>query len=131
MFPRRGRRRFVRSGLAAGQAVDVENGAAFLQLDRFSICKSRLGREHEKINLLRWDESRGGTMAMFPGYIEYKKREFCNDVRCPIQLSLNGQKEGSEEYERIRGICKNDCIRTTYQFHHWLIEKGFVIGRPR
>jgi len=34
------------------------------------------------------------------GYVEYKKREFCNDVMCPVQLELNACKPGSEEYEK-------------------------------
>jgi hypothetical protein len=65
------------------------------------------------------------------GHVDYKRREFCNDVKCPIQLLLNGQQEGSEKYEEIRGICKSNCIFTTYQFHHWLIDKGFLIVKPK
>ncbi|MGQ9723222.1 MAG: hypothetical protein ACUVXA_18115 [Candidatus Jordarchaeum sp.] len=65
-----------------------------------------------------------------PGYIDYKRREFCKDVKCRIQLELEKQKEGSEEYERIRNLCKNECVYTTYQFHHWLIDKGYLIVRP-
>ncbi len=64
------------------------------------------------------------------GYIEYKRREFCRDIKCPVQLDLEGKEEGTVEYERIRNICKSDCKYTTYQFHHWLIEKGYVIIRP-
>ncbi len=63
------------------------------------------------------------------GYIDYKRREFCHDTKCSIQLDLNAQEEGSGEYERIRSICKNDCKYTTYQFHHWLIDKGYLIVR--
>ena len=64
------------------------------------------------------------------GYIDYQRREYCRDLPCPIQLLLDREEEGSEEYERIRNICKTDCIHTTYQFHHWLIEKGYLIVRP-
>ena len=64
------------------------------------------------------------------GYLDYKRREFCNDVKSPIQIDLNAQTEGSAEYENIRGICKTNCKYTTYQFHHWLIEKGYLIVRP-
>ena len=64
------------------------------------------------------------------GYIDYKRREFCHDIKCSIQLDLKAQEEGSGEYERIRSICKNDCKYTTYQFHHWLIDKGYHIVRP-
>lgn len=47
-----------------------------------------------------------------------------------MQLDLDAQTEGSEEYERIRSICKNDFKRTTYEFHHWLIKKDYLIARP-
>jgi hypothetical protein len=65
-----------------------------------------------------------------PGYMDYRKREFCNDVQCPIQQLLNEQEEGSEKYEEIRKICKKNCLFTTHDFHHWLIEKGFLVVRP-
>ena len=65
------------------------------------------------------------------GHVDYKRREFCNDVRCPLQMLLNKQDEGSEGYEEIRAICKENCIHTTYDFHHWLIEKGFLIVKPK
>ncbi len=64
------------------------------------------------------------------GYLDYKRREFCKDVKCPVQLELEAQKQGSEEYEKIRQVCKTDCRYTTYQFHHWLTEKGYSIIRP-
>ena len=64
------------------------------------------------------------------GYADYKRREFCRDVKCPVQLKLEAQKEGSGEYEKIRNICKTDCKYTTYRFHHWLTEKGYLIIRP-
>ena len=64
------------------------------------------------------------------GYVEYKKREFCNDVKCPVQLKLNACKPDSEEYEKIRQTCARDCKYTTWEFHHWLIDKGYLIVRP-
>jgi hypothetical protein len=64
------------------------------------------------------------------GYVDYKRREFCKDVRCPVQLDLDSQKPDSEAYERTRMICKTNCKYTTYQFHHWLIEKDYLIVRP-
>ena len=63
------------------------------------------------------------------GYVEYQRREFCKDVKCPVQLELNAQEPGSE-YERIRQTCRTDCRYTTWQFHHWLIDKGYLIVRP-
>ena len=64
------------------------------------------------------------------GYVDYQRREFCKDVECPVQLDLDAQEQGSDRYEEIRNICKTDCRYTTYQFHHWLIDKGYLIVRP-
>jgi len=64
------------------------------------------------------------------GYADYKRREYCKDVECPVQLIMNKKKEGTPEYEELRGICKNKCIHTTYEFHHWLIENGFLVVKP-
>lgn len=64
------------------------------------------------------------------GFREYKKREFCNSVKCPVQLELNTKKEGSEEYEKIRQECKKNCRFSARDFHYWLIEKGYMIVKP-
>jgi hypothetical protein len=63
------------------------------------------------------------------GMVEYKKREFCNEVKCSVQMKLNEQKD-KEQYEKIRQTCSQTCKFTTWQFHHWLIEKGYLIVRP-
>lgn len=63
------------------------------------------------------------------GFVEYRRREYCNEIRCPVQMLMNS-KEGTEDYERLREICREKCIHTTYQFHHWLIEKGYLLVRP-
>ncbi len=65
------------------------------------------------------------------GYVDYKRREYCKDVKCPIQMDLDKQKEGSEEYQRIRKICSTNCKHTTWEFHHWLQDKGYLIVRPK
>ncbi|MFH1721879.1 MAG: hypothetical protein ABH950_04650 [Candidatus Altiarchaeota archaeon] len=65
-----------------------------------------------------------------PGYVDYQRREFCKDVSCPVQLDLDTKESGSVEYETIRSICKTKCRYTTYDFHHWLIEKDYLIIRP-
>lgn len=64
-------------------------------------------------------------------YVDYKKREFCNDVKCHIQMIMNTKEQDSKEYEELRGICKKNCIHSTYEFHHWLIEKGFLVVKPK
>jgi hypothetical protein len=64
------------------------------------------------------------------GTIEYQRREFCKDLPCPIQVLLDAAPADSKEYEHIRNICKNNCIHTTYEFHHWLIQKGYLIVHP-
>jgi len=61
------------------------------------------------------------------GFAEYKRREFCNAVKCSVQVKLNSLPEESDDYERIRKECSTACLYTTWQFHHWLIEKDYII----
>ena len=63
-------------------------------------------------------------------FVEYQRREYCKDLPCPVQVLLDQQEEGSEAYEQVRSICKNSCIHTTYEFHHWLIQKGYLLVQP-
>ena len=65
------------------------------------------------------------------GYVEYQRREYCKDVKCPRQLELEKHAEGSPAYEAVRKRCRDECLHTTYEFHHWLVEKGYLIVRPR
>ncbi|HVP24934.1 MAG TPA: hypothetical protein VMS81_03040, partial [Methanomicrobiales archaeon] len=39
------------------------------------------------------------VMQPMDGHIEYKRREYCQDIQCPIQLLLNKEVEKSPEYE--------------------------------
>jgi hypothetical protein len=64
------------------------------------------------------------------GYIDYQRREFCKDIACPVQLVLDTQDQETDGYENARRICKEGCIHSTYEFHHWLIEKGYLLVRP-
>ena len=64
------------------------------------------------------------------GFIDYQRREYCKDIKCEVQLDLDKQNERTDEYEKIRGICQADCRHTTYEFHHWLINKGYLLVRP-
>jgi hypothetical protein len=70
-------------------------------------------------------------MRSINGYIDYERREFCNDVNCPIQLLLNREVQKSPRYEEIRAICASNCVRSTYEFHHWLTKKGYLIVKPK
>ena len=65
------------------------------------------------------------------GFVEYKRREFCNDIKCSVQMDLNKLEVDSEKYARIRQSCKTNCRHTTWQFHHWLIGKGYLILKPK
>lgn len=66
----------------------------------------------------------------FEGYVDYQRREYCKDIQCPVQLKLDAAPADSEEYQEIRNKCQTACIHTTYEFHHWLIKKGYLIVRP-
>lgn len=70
-------------------------------------------------------------MALRDGYTEYQRREYCKDVKCPIQLLLDKEVEKSPRYEEIRAICGSDCLHTTHEFHHWLIQKGYLVVKPK
>jgi hypothetical protein len=58
----------------------------------------------------------GGTvspmMHSLEGYVEYKRREFCKDVKCSVQLELNNQTEGSVAYESTRKKCSTEYAST-------------------
>ena len=64
------------------------------------------------------------------GYTDYQRREYCKDVACPIQGLLDAAEVDSAQYETIRSVCGARCIHTTHEFHHWLIQKGYLIVRP-
>jgi hypothetical protein len=66
----------------------------------------------------------------YQGVVPYPEREYCQDVRCPLQLELDAGTPGAEGYERIRTVCQTDCRHTAYEFHHWLSDKGYLIVRP-
>lgn len=61
----------------------------------------------------------------------YKSREFCQSVRCSVQLRLNAQAEGSRDYENIKEICKTKCHYTAYAFHDWLQNEGYIIIKAK
>ena len=64
------------------------------------------------------------------GYVDYQRREYCKSLPCPVQVLLDGEPGGTPKYEQIRNLCKTNCIHTTYEFHHWLIQNGFLVVRP-
>ncbi len=65
-----------------------------------------------------------------PGYVDYQRREYCRALPCPVQIELDQTEAGSDEYQAVRDKCINSCIHTTYEFHHWLIEQGYLVVRP-
>jgi hypothetical protein len=68
--------------------------------------------------------------SSIPGYVNYKRREYCKAIKCPNQIELDKYKEDSGEYEAIRVKCKNNCLHTTHEFHTWLIKEGFLLVKP-
>nr|MDO8113429.1 hypothetical protein [Candidatus Sigynarchaeota archaeon] len=70
-------------------------------------------------------------MSIPPNFIEYQRREYCKDIKCPIQMLLNKEAEKSPKYEEIRTICGASCIHSTHEFHKWLTEKGYLIIHPK
>lgn len=70
-------------------------------------------------------------MQSIDGYTDYTRREYCHDIQCPVQKLLDKEVERSPKYEEIRAICASNCLHTTHEFHRWLIEKGYLIVRPK
>ena len=67
-------------------------------------------------------------MEMHPDAITpYKKREFCNNIKCPIQLELNKHMENSAEYNAIRGVCSSNCLQSADNFLIWLKNNKYNI----
>jgi hypothetical protein len=64
------------------------------------------------------------------GYTNYQRREYCKEVKCPIQLLLNQEPQGSEKYEALRNICQTNCLHTCHEFHAWLNKNSYEIVRP-
>ena len=61
------------------------------------------------------------------GYVEYKRREFCKDVKCPVEEELNKQTEGSPAYEADPSKMHGSRLPLILGSSHWLIEKGNLI----
>ena len=59
--------------------------------------------------------------------LEYKSREFCNAVKCEIQMELNKMKKDSPEYKKKKEICERACIKTAWEFHDYLVRQRFSI----
>jgi hypothetical protein len=64
------------------------------------------------------------------GFRDYVRREYCNGIKCSVQLMLNSAPKNSEKHEKIRETCKSSCVHTTYEFHHWLMDNDFLIVKP-
>jgi hypothetical protein len=65
------------------------------------------------------------------GYVEYKRREYCKAIKCPNQLELEKQQEGTPAYEAVRKKCGAACLHTTHEFHRWLIDNGYLVVKPK
>lgn len=69
-------------------------------------------------------------MEGFEGYEEYKRREYCRVVQCPVQELLDGEQPGSDKYNLTRRICQEGCLQTAHSFHRYLIDAGYIVIRP-
>jgi len=58
---------------------------------------------------------------------DYKKREFCNDIKCPVQMEMNKHAEGSSEHNAIKGICSSNCLQSSNNFIIWLNNHDYSI----
>ena len=78
-------------------------------------------------------------MEMHPDAITpYKKREFCNNIKCPIQLELNKHMENiinennpdpENHIEKLETLAKFE--NTAWKFHRAISQQGFAIMKTR
>jgi len=68
--------------------------------------------------------------ASLEGYVAYQRREYCKAIACPVQVRLDALRANSQEYQEVRNACTTAYVHTTYEFHHWLIEHGYLLVRP-
>ena len=64
-------------------------------------------------------------------YVAYQRREYCKDIKCPVQMIMDTYEDNVDLYNSLRVICQHDCIHTTYEFHHWLIDRGYCLIREK
>ena len=64
------------------------------------------------------------------GYEEYRRREYCKAIECPVQVELDAAGEESDRGKELRSKCRTACVHTTWEFHHWLIEHGYEVVKP-
>lgn len=56
-------------------------------------------------------------MAGNEKHIEYKSREFCHAIKCPVQIEIDAGKATKEKCK----TCK------AWEFHNWLKGSGYYI----
>ncbi len=44
-------------------------------------------------------------------------------------MIMNQKGQDSAEYNQLRDLCREHCLHTTYEFHHWLVDKGYLLLR--
>lgn len=67
---------------------------------------------------------------MIEGYVEYPKRLYCREVKCPVQALLDAEQPGTPKHDEIRNVCKVGCLQTSHSFHAWLNANGYLVVKP-
>ncbi|MBT5023270.1 hypothetical protein HOK51_08915 [Candidatus Woesearchaeota archaeon] len=57
---------------------------------------------------------------------EYQNGEFCKAVNCEVRIKW---EESGADVSELKKICKSGCIKSAYEFHDYLIEKGYSIKK--
>jgi hypothetical protein len=59
---------------------------------------------------------------------EYPSREFCKDVKCPVQHILDEMLHHGKDIKVVKSsLCFHNCIKSAWDFHDWLQKHGYII----
>jgi hypothetical protein len=60
---------------------------------------------------------------------EYQSREFCKDVKCPMQRELDNEARDETAQAAIKSVCRNGCVYFSDDLMRWLGEHGYTTSQ--
>jgi hypothetical protein len=60
---------------------------------------------------------------------EYQSREFCRDVRCPMQRELDSESRDETAQAAIKSVCRNGCVYFSDDLMRWLGQNGYAASK--
>jgi len=60
---------------------------------------------------------------------EYQSREFCKDVKCPMQREFDSEAQDETAQDAIKTVCRNGCVYFSDDLMRWLGEHGYATSQ--